>query len=49
MTGAMAKVLNDSELRERLISKGLEQAKLFSWEKTAKETLGIFSEVLDTA
>lgn len=49
MADGMAKVLNDSELRDRLISKGLERAKLFSWEKTAKETLGIFSEVLDTA
>lgn len=45
----MAEVLNDSKLRERLISKGLERAKLFSWEETAKKTLGIFSEVLDAA
>ncbi|HRY82227.1 MAG TPA: glycosyltransferase family 1 protein [Candidatus Moranbacteria bacterium] len=33
------KVLDDSELRNSLIAKGLEQAKKFSWEKCARETL----------
>jgi glycosyltransferase involved in cell wall biosynthesis len=46
---AMARVLEDTELRTRLIQRGLERANLFSWEKTAKETLAIFSEVLHNA
>lgn len=33
------KGLTDKKLREKLIKKGLEQAKKFSWQKTAKETL----------
>lgn len=33
--------LTDKNLREKLIKKGLEQAKKFSWQKTAKETLKI--------
>ncbi len=37
-------VLNNKELREKLIKKGFEQAKKFSWEKTAKETLKILYE-----
>jgi len=42
---AMYKVLTDKNLRENLIKKGLERAKQFSWEKTAKETLKIYKEV----
>lgn len=44
-TESMSKVLNDSSLRSKMIDKGLEQAKLFSWKKTAKETLKIYEEV----
>lgn len=40
------KVLSDSNLREELRRKGLERAKLFSWPKTAQETLAVFEEVL---
>ena len=40
------KVLSDSTLRDELRRKGLERAKLFSWEKTAKETLAVFEEVI---
>lgn len=36
------KVLSDKELRYDLIKKGLKRAKLFSWEKTAKETIEIY-------
>lgn len=32
-------IIANSELREKLIGKGYEQVKKFSWEKTAKETL----------
>lgn len=39
------KVLTDEDLRRSLIEKGLERAKLFSWEKCAKEHLEVFEEV----
>jgi glycosyltransferase involved in cell wall biosynthesis len=42
----MYKVLTDEDLRRSLIEKGLERAKLFSWEKCAKEHLEVFEEVL---
>lgn len=32
-------IIQNSELREKLIKKGYEQVKKFSWEKTARETL----------
>jgi glycosyltransferase involved in cell wall biosynthesis len=40
------KVISDQNLRSTLIGRGLERAKLFSWEKAAKEVLDIFEEVL---
>lgn len=42
----MYKVLTDESLRQSLIKKGLERAKKFSWEKSAKELLKVFEEVL---
>lgn len=40
------KVLTDESLRKSLIQKGLERAKMFSWEKCARETFDIYNEVL---
>jgi glycosyltransferase involved in cell wall biosynthesis len=40
------KVLTDEGLRQGLIQKGLERAKLFSWEKSAKEHVRVFEEFL---
>ena len=42
---AMTKVLTDSKLRDNMIRKGLEQAKSFSWEKTAAQTLEVYHKV----
>lgn len=42
---AIKKVLNDESLREKMIKRGLNQAKQFSWKKTAKETLAIYKEI----
>jgi len=42
------RVLTDEVLRSNLIEKGLERAKLFSWEKSAKEHLKVFEEVLQS-
>ncbi|MCU0552209.1 MAG: glycosyltransferase family 4 protein, partial [Leptolyngbya sp. Prado105] len=39
-------VIHDRTLRENLIQKGKEQAKLYSWEKTAEETLKAYRSIL---
>jgi glycosyltransferase involved in cell wall biosynthesis len=36
---AMREILNDKNLADEMIKKGLEQAKKFSWDRCAKETL----------
>jgi glycosyltransferase involved in cell wall biosynthesis len=38
---AMRQILKNKDLREKLIKAGLEEAKEFSWKKTAKKTLAI--------
>ena len=38
-------IIKDSELRKKLIEKGYEQVKKFSWEKTAKETLKVLESI----
>lgn len=43
---AIHEVLVNERLREEMRVKGLERAKQFSWEKTAKETLKAYEEVL---
>ncbi|MEO0150830.1 MAG: glycosyltransferase family 1 protein [candidate division WOR-3 bacterium] len=40
------KLLTDNSLRQYLINKGFERIKIFSWEKTAKEHLKVFEEVV---
>jgi glycosyltransferase involved in cell wall biosynthesis len=44
---AILKVINDSQLRQELIHKGKERAKLFSWEKTARETLKAYRTLIN--
>ncbi|MDP2708639.1 MAG: glycosyltransferase family 1 protein [bacterium] len=43
LAGALAEVLTDENLKNKLIARGLERVKMFSWEKTAKEYLEIFN------
>ena len=43
------KVLADERLRRSLIEKGLNRARLFTWEKTARETLEVFNDVISEA
>lgn len=43
--GSMLMVLEDSGMRAKMRKKGLIQAKKFSWERTAIETLNIYREV----
>jgi glycosyltransferase involved in cell wall biosynthesis len=42
----MYKVLSDDAIRRSLVEKGLERAKFFTWEKSAREHLKVFEEVL---
>jgi len=42
---AMRRVLTDDKLRGDMVRKGLEQAKRFSWEKTARQTLEVYEKV----
>jgi len=42
---ALKQILTDYELRNDLIKKGLERARQFSWEKTAREYLEVFQDV----
>jgi glycosyltransferase involved in cell wall biosynthesis len=43
---AMIKVLEDPKIRREMSEKGPERAKLFSWEKCAKETIEVYKKVL---
>ena len=45
MAGAMYNVLSTPLLKRQLVEKGIERAKKFSWEKTARETLKLYKEL----
>ncbi len=45
---AMRLVLTDSKLRDDMVRKGLEQAKRFSWERAARETMEVYEKVEST-
>ncbi len=42
---AMRQVLTDDKLRDDMVRKGLEQAKKFSWERAALETMEVYEKV----
>ena len=42
ITQALYRVLTDNGLRDKLVTKGLERAKNFSWLRTAQETLSLY-------
>jgi glycosyltransferase involved in cell wall biosynthesis len=42
MAEKIYRLWNDAELRKSLAEKGLERAKLFTWEQTAKKTIGAY-------
>jgi len=44
LASAMKSVLTNDKLRKQMIEKGLIQAKRFSWQKAALETLGVYKE-----
>ncbi len=43
---AILKVISDSHLRQTLVNKGKERSQLFSWKKTAKETLKAYRTLI---
>jgi glycosyltransferase involved in cell wall biosynthesis len=47
LTKVMYDVLTNDGLKEDMRKKGLKRAKLFSWEKTTKETLKVYEEVYE--
>jgi glycosyltransferase involved in cell wall biosynthesis len=46
MANAINEVLTDKELRENLIKLGHEQAKKYSWQRMAEQTLAVYDQVL---
>ncbi|MCB4790707.1 MAG: glycosyltransferase family 4 protein [Elusimicrobia bacterium] len=47
MSNAIYKLITDENLKKTLSSKAVERAKLFTWEKAARETLKIFNEIVN--
>ena len=47
MAEKIGMVLSDEQLREKMIAKGLQKVKEYSWEKCAKETLRVYEEVIN--
>ena len=45
MAAAMRSCLQDQELRERLIEQGFTNARRFSWEATARQTLAVYQQI----
>jgi glycosyltransferase involved in cell wall biosynthesis len=43
---AMIKVLTDDELKREMSIKGINRAKLFSWDRTAEKYVEVFDRVL---
>tara|TARA_B100000579_G_scaffold423333_1_gene426385 strand:- start:31 stop:1155 length:1125 start_codon:yes stop_codon:yes gene_type:complete len=45
ISNSIEKILNNNDLKQLYIKKGLERTKLFSWDKCAMETLNIYKKV----
>lgn len=45
IAGKINLILTDNKLREELIQKGKEQVKKYSWEKMARQTLGVYQKI----
>ncbi|GIW45851.1 MAG: glycosyl transferase family 1 [Candidatus Binatia bacterium] len=46
IAAALRRVCGDAALREQLRRKGIERARLFSWRRTAEQTLAVYREVV---
>jgi alpha-1,3-rhamnosyl/mannosyltransferase len=47
MAEKINEVISSESLRKKLIAKGYENAKRFSWKRMAKETLDVYKKVLE--
>jgi glycosyltransferase involved in cell wall biosynthesis len=45
ITDAIVKIIQDKNFKEKLIEKGLKQAKKFSWQKCAEETMKVLTDL----
>lgn len=43
---AIEQILKNKDLREKLVAKGFKRERMFSWEKTAQETLKLYAKVV---
>ncbi len=46
LAATLGRLLADGNLRQRLISLGLQRAKSFSWERTARETMAVYHKAV---
>ena len=46
IAGAIKKLLEDEDLRKRLVQLGYEQVKKYSWKKMAEETLNVYKKLI---
>ncbi len=49
LANAMLQVLGDSDLRREMSARGIERAKQFSWQETARRTLNVYESILKRA
>ena len=49
MASKIKLALTNQDLRNRLIDLGLERVKQFTWEKTAKATLEVYQDIIDSS
>ncbi|MDD4247585.1 MAG: glycosyltransferase family 1 protein, partial [Methanosarcina sp.] len=47
LADSMYEVLTNDRLKNDMSKKGLNRAKMFSWEKCARETLKVYEEVFE--
>jgi glycosyltransferase involved in cell wall biosynthesis len=45
LANAVLQIISDTQLRDELIKKGKARAALFSWERTARETLEVYKSI----
>jgi glycosyltransferase involved in cell wall biosynthesis len=46
LAAAMSLVINTPELRDRMRTLGIEQARKFSWQRAAQQTVGVYRQVV---
>jgi len=47
MTRCLRRVLADASLRQEMVQSGLRRAALFSWERTARETMDLYEQTIE--